>query len=102
MFTPTKKQKHYQLMCAAKAAKSPAKTNSTSATMAQLTTAVSAVSAAALAILSSLMQPPSALLLSVKRPMTVMQLVNPNGDVTAITLQLLAVKSTCLRSLGPD
>jgi hypothetical protein len=49
-FTPAKKQKHFQLMHAAKAAKSPAKTSSTSATMAELTTAVSAVSAAASAI----------------------------------------------------
>ncbi len=49
-FTPAKKQKHFQLMRAAKAAKSPAKTSSTSATMAGVTTAVSAVSAAASAI----------------------------------------------------
>ncbi len=49
-FTPAKRQKHFQLMCAAKAAKSPAKTSSTSATMAELTTAVSADSAAASAI----------------------------------------------------
>jgi hypothetical protein len=49
-FTPAEKQKHFQLMHAAKAAKSRAKTNSTSATMAELTTAVSAVSAAASAI----------------------------------------------------
>jgi hypothetical protein len=49
-FTPAKRQKHFQLMRAAKAAKSPAKTSSTSATMAELTFAVSAVSAAALAI----------------------------------------------------
>ncbi len=49
-FTPAERQKHFQLMRAAKAAKSPAKTSSTSATMAELTTAVSAVSAAALAI----------------------------------------------------
>jgi hypothetical protein len=46
-FTPAKKQKHFQLMRAAKAAKSPTKTSSTSATMSELTTAVSAVSAAA-------------------------------------------------------
>ena len=49
-FTPAKKQKHFQLMHAAKAARSLAKTSSTSATMAELTTAVSAVSAAASAI----------------------------------------------------
>ncbi len=49
-FTPAKKQKHFQLMCAAKAAKSPAKTSSTLTTIAELTTAVSAVSAAASAI----------------------------------------------------
>jgi hypothetical protein len=49
-FTPTKKQKHFQLMRAAKAARSPAKTNNSSATVAELTTAISAVSAAALAI----------------------------------------------------
>jgi hypothetical protein len=49
-FTPTKRQKHFQLMHAAKAAKSPAKTNSTSATVAELTSAVSAVSAAASAV----------------------------------------------------
>ncbi len=49
-FTPAKKQKHFQLMRAAKAAKSPAKNSSTSATMAELTSAVSAVSTAASAI----------------------------------------------------
>ncbi len=49
-FTSAKKQKHFQLMHAAKATKSPAKTSSTSATMSELTTAVSAVSAAASAI----------------------------------------------------
>ncbi len=49
-FTPAKRQKHFQLMRAAKAAKSPAKTSSTSATVAELTSAVSAVSTAALAI----------------------------------------------------
>ncbi len=49
-FTPTKKQKHFQRMHAAKAAKSPAKTSSTSVMMAELTTTVSAVSAAASAI----------------------------------------------------
>ncbi len=49
-FTPAKRQKHFQLMRAAKATKSPSKTSSTSATMAELTTAVSTVSAAASAI----------------------------------------------------
>jgi hypothetical protein len=49
-FTPAKKQKHFQLMRAAKAAKSPAKTGSTSATVAELMSAISTVSAAALAI----------------------------------------------------
>ncbi len=49
-FTPAKKQKHFQLMRAAKAAKSPAKTSSTSTTIAELTSAVSAVSAAASAV----------------------------------------------------
>jgi hypothetical protein len=49
-FTPTEKQKHFQLMQAKKAARSPAKTSNSSATVAELTTAVSAVSAAALAI----------------------------------------------------
>ncbi len=49
-FTPAKKQKHFQLMRAAKAAKSPAKISSTSTMIAELTTAVSAVSAAALAV----------------------------------------------------
>ncbi len=49
-FTPAEKQKHFQLMRAAKAAKSPAKISSTSTTIAELTTAVSAVSAAASAI----------------------------------------------------
>ncbi len=49
-FTPVKKQKHFQLMRAAKAAKSPAKTSHSSATVAELTTAISAVSAAASAI----------------------------------------------------
>jgi hypothetical protein len=49
-FSPAKKQKHFQLMPAAKAAKSPAKTSNSSATVEELRTAVSAVSAAALAI----------------------------------------------------
>ncbi len=49
-FTHAKKSKHFQLMCAAKAARSPAKTRSSSATVVELMTAVSAVSAAALAI----------------------------------------------------
>ncbi len=49
-FTPTKKQKHFQLMRAAKATRSPAKTSNSSATVAELTTAISAVSAAASAI----------------------------------------------------
>ncbi len=49
-FTPAKKQKHFQLMRAAKAARSPAKTSNSSATVAGLMTAVSAVSAAASAI----------------------------------------------------
>ncbi len=40
----------FQLMCAAKAAKSPAKASSTLATIAELTTTVRAVSAAASAI----------------------------------------------------
>ncbi len=49
-FTPTEKQKHFQLMRAAKAAKSPAKTSTTSTRIAELTSAVSAVSAAASAV----------------------------------------------------
>jgi hypothetical protein len=49
-FTPAKKQKRFQLMRAAKATKSPAKTGNSSATVAELTTAISAVSAADLAI----------------------------------------------------
>ncbi len=49
-FTPAKKQKHFQLMRAAKAARSPAKTSNSSATVAELMTAISAVSAAASAI----------------------------------------------------
>jgi hypothetical protein len=49
-FIPAKKQKHFQLVRAAKVAKSPAETSSTSATVSDLTTAVSAVSAAASAI----------------------------------------------------
>ncbi len=49
-FTPAKKQKHFQLMHAVKAARSPAKTSNSSATVAELTTAISAVSAAASAI----------------------------------------------------
>ncbi len=48
--TPAKKQKHFQLVRAAKAARSPAKTSNSSATVAELMTAVSAVSAAASAI----------------------------------------------------
>jgi hypothetical protein len=49
-FTPAERQKHFQLMRAAKATKSPANTSSTSATVAELTSAVSAISAAASAI----------------------------------------------------
>jgi hypothetical protein len=49
-FTPAKKQKHFQLMRAAKAAKSPTKTSNTSTTVAELMTTVSTVSAAASAI----------------------------------------------------
>ncbi len=49
-FTSAKKQKHFQLMRAAKAARSPAKTSNSSATVAELTAADSAVSAAASAI----------------------------------------------------
>ncbi len=49
-FTPTKKQKHYQLMQLKKAGKTPGRTNKSSATVAELTTAISAVSAAASAI----------------------------------------------------
>jgi hypothetical protein len=49
-FTPAKKQKHFQLMRATKAARNPGKTNNSSATVAELTTAVCAVSAAASAI----------------------------------------------------
>ncbi len=47
-FTPAKKQKHFQLMRAIKAARNSGKTNNSSATVAELT--VSAVSTAALAI----------------------------------------------------
>jgi hypothetical protein len=49
-FTPAKKQKHFQLMWATKAAGNSGKTNNSSATVAELTTAISAVSAAASAI----------------------------------------------------
>ncbi len=49
-FTPAKKQKHFQLMRAAKAVRSLAKTSNSSATVEELTTAVSTVSAAASAI----------------------------------------------------
>ncbi len=49
-FTPAEKQKHFQLMPAAKAAKSPVKTSSTLTTIAELTSTVSAVSAAASAV----------------------------------------------------
>ncbi len=48
-FTPPKKQKHFQLMRAMKAARNSVRTNNSSATVAELTTAVSAVSAASLA-----------------------------------------------------
>ena len=47
MFTPAKKQKHFQLMRAAKAARSPAMTSNSSATVAESTTAISAVFTAA-------------------------------------------------------
>ncbi len=48
--TPAKKQKHYQLMLAKKAARNSGRTNDTSATVAELMTAASAVLAAASAI----------------------------------------------------
>jgi hypothetical protein len=48
--TPAKKQKHFQLMRAMKAARNSGKTNNSSATVAELMTAVSAVFAAASAI----------------------------------------------------
>jgi hypothetical protein len=49
-FTPAKKQKHFQLMRAMKAARNSGKANNSSATVAELTTAISAVFAAASAI----------------------------------------------------
>ena len=49
-FTPAKKQKHWQLMQAKKAAGNSGRTNNRLATVAELTTAIGAVSAAALAI----------------------------------------------------
>ncbi len=49
-FTPAKKQKHFQLMQATKAARNSGKTNNSSATVAELTNAISAVSTAASAI----------------------------------------------------
>ncbi len=49
-FTPAKKQKHFQLIRAAKTARSPAKISNSSATVAELTTAISTVFTAALAI----------------------------------------------------
>jgi hypothetical protein len=102
-FTPAKKQKHFQLMWAMKAARNFGRTNNSSATVAELTTAVSAVSAAASAIseLTTVTTKRTAAECG-ERSMPVMQLANPNGDVTAITLQLLAIKSTCLRSQRPD
>jgi hypothetical protein len=48
--TPAKKQKHFQLMRAMKAARNFGRTNNSSATVADLTTAISAVSTAAYAI----------------------------------------------------
>jgi hypothetical protein len=101
-FTPTKKQKHFQLMHAAKAARSPAKTSNSSATVAELMAAVSTVSAAASATSELTAATTKPLPLSGERSMTVMRLANPIMDVTAITLRLLAIKSTCLRNLRPD
>jgi hypothetical protein len=49
-FTPTKKQKHFQLMRATKAARNSGKTNNSSVTVAELTSAISTISAAASAI----------------------------------------------------
>jgi hypothetical protein len=49
-FTPSKKQKHFQLMRAMKTTRNSRRTNNSSATMAELMTAVSTVSAAAFAI----------------------------------------------------
>jgi hypothetical protein len=96
-FTPAKKQKHFQLMCAAKAARSPAKTSNSSATVAELMTAVTLFLQLHRLFPSSLLQPPSVLPLSVERPLTVMRLAY-HEDITAITLQLLAIKSTCLKN----
>ncbi len=52
IYSPTKKQKHYQLMQIKikKAGKTPGRINMSSAAVAELATAISAVSAAALAI----------------------------------------------------
>jgi hypothetical protein len=101
-FTPTKKQKHFQLMQATKATRNSGKTNNSSATVAELTTAVSTVSTAALAISKLTAATTKRAAADVERPLTLMRLLNPNGDVTAITLHLLAIKSTCLRSQRPD
>ncbi len=97
-FTPAKKQKHFQLMRAAKAARSLAKTSNSSATVAELTTAISAVSPAALAI-SELTAA------TIKHAAAECGETNdsnasgvPPRGITTITLQLLAVKSTCLRN----
>ena len=73
-FTPAKKQKHFQLMRAVKAANSPARTSSTAATVSDLTTAVSAVSTAASAI-SELTVP------STKHPATDCEVTNDSDAI---------------------
>jgi hypothetical protein len=87
-FTPTKKQKHFQLMRAAKAARSPAKTSNSSATVAELTTAVSAVSAAALAISELTAATTKHAAAECGETNDSDAIGEPHGEETAITLQI--------------
>jgi hypothetical protein len=95
-FAPAKKQKHYQLMQAKKAGKTPGRTNKSSATVAELTTAISAVSGAALAISELTVATTNCNAAECGETNDGEAIVDLNGDVTAITLQLLAAKSMCL------
>jgi hypothetical protein len=100
-FTPSEKQKHFQLMCAAKAVRGPAKTSNSSATVAELTSAVNAVYAAASAISELTAATTKRAAAEDGETNSVMQLLCHHGVVTVTTLQLLAIKSMCLRNLRP-
>ena len=70
--------------------------------MAELTTAVSIAFAAALAISEFTAATTKPIAAECGETNGSDAIGKPNGGVTAMTLQLLTVKSTCLRSQRPD